>query len=87
MNYNFKNNWNNCLFFQVDGDTGETMTYPELIERTEMAAAGLQKFGIAKNDVICVISPNQFDYVVGFYASALIGSIYQPINPTYTSGN
>lgn len=63
------------------------MTYTELVKRTEMAAAGLQKFGIAKGDVICVISQNQLDFVVAFYASALIGSIFQPIDPSYSAGN
>lgn len=63
------------------------MTYTDLNKRTEMAATGLQNFGIAKNDVICVISQNQLDYVVAFYASALIGSIFQPIDPSYTYGN
>lgn len=72
---------------QVNGETGESMTFTELHKRTEMAAAGLQNFGIRKNDAICVISPNQPDYVVAFYASALIGAIFQPINPTYTPGS
>lgn len=80
-------NKNTKFIFEVDGETDETMTYTDLVKRTEMAAAGLQRFGIAKGDVICVISQNQLDFVVAFYASALIGSIFQPIDPGYSAGN
>jgi len=63
------------------------MTYNQLIERTKGAAAGLQKLGVCKDDVICVMSPNHMDYLVACYASAVIYATFQPINPLYTAGN
>ena len=72
--------------FQVDGETGTSWTYAQLIERMECAAAGFQNFGIKQDDVICVYAPNHLDFIVAFYASALIDSTFQPINPMYTEG-
>lgn len=68
----------------IDGSTDKSYTYAELVSRTERAAAGLQKYGVLKGDLICIALPNHTDYVVAFYASALIGATFQPINPLYT---
>ncbi|XP_060589364.1 uncharacterized protein LOC132744623 [Ruditapes philippinarum] len=68
----------------IDGTTEEKLTYAEITDRVEHAAAGLQKLGVCKNDVIAVVAPNCPDYVVAFYASALIYATFQPINPLFT---
>ncbi|KAL4220136.1 hypothetical protein ACF0H5_020548 [Mactra antiquata] len=68
----------------VDGETDKRYTYQQLIELVEQAAAGLQKYGVKKDDVICVLAPNHIDYMVAFYASALLYSVLQPLNPLYT---
>ncbi|XP_045188977.2 uncharacterized protein LOC123546613 [Mercenaria mercenaria] len=69
----------------VDSTTEESFTYAEIIDRTEKAAAGLQKFGVKKDDVIAIVSPNCPDYLISFYASALISATFQPVNPLFTS--
>ncbi|KAL4235621.1 hypothetical protein ACF0H5_004016 [Mactra antiquata] len=68
----------------VEGETGQSYTYKQLIEFVEQAAAGLQKFGVKKDDVICVLAPNNIDYMVAFYGSALLYAVLQPVNPLYT---
>lgn len=68
----------------VDATTDKGITYKDLIQRTERAASGFQKFGVRKDDVICVVSPNHPDFIVAFYASALVGATFQPVNPQYT---
>ncbi|XP_053374349.1 uncharacterized protein LOC128546945 [Mercenaria mercenaria] len=70
----------------VDADTDRNITYEDLIYRTERAASGLQTFGVRKDDVICVVSPNHTDYMVAFYATALLTATFQPVNPLYTRG-
>ncbi|XP_053373732.1 uncharacterized protein LOC123531119 [Mercenaria mercenaria] len=67
----------------VDEET--IYTYRSLINRIKCTASFLQKYGIKRNDVICVISPNNADFVVAFYASALINAIILPINPENNS--
>ncbi|XP_060553012.1 uncharacterized protein LOC132714225 [Ruditapes philippinarum] len=68
----------------VDANTDRNISYGELIHLTERAASGLQKLGVRKGDVICILSPNHTDYMVAFYATALITATFQPVNPLYT---
>ncbi|XP_052807546.1 uncharacterized protein LOC128241441 [Mya arenaria] len=68
----------------VDGTTEEETSYRKLAMEVESAASGLQAFGVQKNDVICVVSPNHPDYLVAFYATTLIAGTFQPVNPMYT---
>jgi len=62
------------------------MTYRELDARVRLEAGGLQSLGVTPGDLVCVIAPNHVDYLVTFYASTLIGSTLQPLNPLYTTG-
>ncbi|WAQ94479.1 Y0074-like protein [Mya arenaria] len=61
-------------------------TFGDSVAIVESAASGLQAFGVQKNDVICVVSPNHPDYLVAFYATTLIAGTFQPVNPMYTKG-
>ncbi|WAQ94556.1 LUCI-like protein [Mya arenaria] len=56
----------------VDATTENTTTYSELVTRIERAASGLQATGVMKDDAIGVLSPNHPDYLVTFYACALV---------------
>ena len=71
---------------KIDGTTEEEFTYAYTVDRIEHAAAGLQKFGVCKNDVIAIVAPNSPDYAIAFYASLLISATFQPINPLFTTG-
>ncbi|XP_052793535.1 uncharacterized protein LOC128227237 [Mya arenaria] len=68
----------------VDATSEKTTTYSELVTRIERAASGLQAIGVMKDDAIGVLSPNHPDYLVTFYACALVGATLQPISPMYT---
>ncbi|RJO71505.1 MAG: long-chain fatty acid--CoA ligase [Myxococcales bacterium] len=60
-----------------------TMTYRELDEAVDHFASGLAKLGVKKGDVVSMILPNSFQYVVAYYAAVRIGAIASGVNPTY----
>lgn len=68
----------------IEGSTGKTYTYDDVVTRTESLAAGLQQLGVQEGDVVCIFAPNHLDYPVTFYATALIGAIFQTVNPLFT---
>ena len=72
--------------FQVDSDTDKCYTRYEVIDRVERLSAGLRRFGLQKNDIICIIAPNNLDYVIAFYAVIRLGAVFQTANPSYTTG-
>ena len=50
----------------IDGSTGAALTYRELAENIEQAAAGLAARGLRKGDVAAILSPNAPHYAVAF---------------------
>ncbi len=63
-----------------------TMSYKELKDAVDRVATGLHRKGVKKGDVVAMMLPNSFQYVVGYYACARIGAIVSGVNPTYKSG-
>ena len=59
------------------------MTYEEAGKAIDSLANALYKLGLKKNDVLVLLLPNSFQYVISFYACAKIGVIVSGINPTY----
>ena len=72
--------------FQVEGETGKSCTYNDIITRSERLAAGLQGLGVQKDDVVCIFAPNHLDYPVVYYATALNAAVLQTVNPLFTTG-
>ena len=70
----------------MDGETGKTYSYADVISRSERLAAGLQTLGVDAGDVVCTLALNHLDYPVTFYASALLAAVFRPVNPSYTEG-
>ncbi|HZT59892.1 MAG TPA: 4-coumarate--CoA ligase family protein [Pyrinomonadaceae bacterium] len=68
----------------VDGVSGRTTTYAQLVEAISLAASGLARRGLRKGDVLAILSPNTPDYVVAFHAVASLGGVVTPINPLST---
>jgi acyl-CoA synthetase (AMP-forming)/AMP-acid ligase II len=68
----------------VDGPTGRTITYGELIARVRALAAGLAALGIQKGDVVGIWSPNCPEYAIVFHAVARLGAIVTTANPVAT---
>jgi long-chain acyl-CoA synthetase len=59
------------------------ITYKELDEAVDHFASGLHKIGVKKGDVVSLLLPNSYQYVVGYYACMRIGAIASGVNPTY----
>ena len=68
----------------IDGPTGRTLTYSQLVGAVRSLAGGLASHGFEKGDVLALISPNIPEYAVVFHAVAMTGGIITTINPTYT---
>jgi len=62
------------------------MTFGELHGHVLSVAAGLAAQGIKKGDVVALVLPNSFQYVVSYYACMRLGAIVTGVNPTYKSG-
>jgi acyl-CoA synthetase (AMP-forming)/AMP-acid ligase II len=69
----------------IDGPSGRTITYRQLLDRVSQTAAGLARRGFSKGDVLAIYSPNQPDYAVAFLAASSLGGIVTTINPLYTA--
>ena len=59
------------------------MSYRELDEYVDRMATALHKLGLKKGDVMALILPNSFQYVVSYYACMRLGLIVSGVNPTY----
>lgn len=68
----------------IDGPSGRTIKYAELVDRIYRVAASLWKRGFKKGDVFGILSPNLPEYAIAFHAVASLGGIVSTINPLYT---
>jgi acyl-CoA synthetase (AMP-forming)/AMP-acid ligase II len=68
----------------IDGASGRTLGYAELVKRVRQAAAGLAAHGLTKGDVLGIYSPNVPEYAIAFHATASLGGIATTVNPLYT---
>lgn len=68
----------------IDGASGTSCTYSDVIKRSERLAAGLQQLGVKKDDVVCILAPNHMEYPVVYYATALCTAVLQTVNPLFT---
>lgn len=57
--------------------------YRELEYMVDCFATSLYNFGVRKGDVVAIHLPNSIQYIVAYYATALIGGIVTGVNPTY----
>ncbi len=70
----------------IDGPTGRTLTYGQLVGAIKQVATGLDQRGFKKGDVFAIYSPNVPEYAIIFHAVASVGGINTTINPLYTAG-
>jgi len=66
-----------------DGSNDEIITYLDLWEGAELAAAGLQHFGLESGEAVLIMLPTGKDYFYIFFGVLLAGGI--PV-PTYPPG-
>ena len=68
----------------IDGPTGRTVTYAQLVSLVRRVAAGLAAHGYQKGDVLGIYSPNVPEYTIAFHAAASLGGTITTVNPLYT---
>jgi acyl-CoA synthetase (AMP-forming)/AMP-acid ligase II len=69
----------------IDGPSGRTVTYGELVQRVDAFAAGLAARGLAPGDVVGIFSPNLPEYAIAFHGIARAGGTVTTVNPTATA--
>ena len=68
----------------IDGPSGRTITYGELVDRARLVAGGLAARGFGKGEVFAIYLPNLPEYAVAYYGVLLAGGTNTTINPLYT---
>lgn len=68
----------------IDGPSGRTLTYGQVVGAIQLVAASLAQRGFGKGDVFAIYSPNVPEYAVAFHAVATLGGIVTTANPLYT---
>ena len=69
----------------IDGATGRTITYAQLPELVDRAAAALSRLGLGKGNVCAIFSPNTPEYAVAVLAIARLGAIVTTASPLCTA--
>jgi long-chain acyl-CoA synthetase len=59
------------------------MTYRELDEAVDRLATAFSELGLKKGDVVAMMLPNSFQFVITFFACQRLGITATAINPTY----
>jgi acyl-CoA synthetase (AMP-forming)/AMP-acid ligase II len=68
----------------IDGPSGEVLTYPQLADAVDALAAGLQREGIGKGDVVALVGGNSVEWAIAYHAILRAGGVVTPINPLLT---
>jgi acyl-CoA synthetase (AMP-forming)/AMP-acid ligase II len=68
----------------IDGPSGRTITYGELVGGARLVAGGLAARGLRHGEVFAIYCPNLPEYAVAFYGVQLAGGVNTTINPLYT---
>src|SRR5258705_3669006 len=69
----------------VEGPTGRTLTYRQLLDGARRAAAGVAKRGFGKGEALAIYCPNLPEYAIVFLGVAMAGGINTTVNPLYTA--
>ena len=62
-------------------DSGEDITYGELLERASDVAAGLRAAGLKREEAVAIMLPTCADFFYAFYGVMLAGGVAVPIYP------
>ncbi len=68
----------------VDGPSGRTLTYAQLVGAVKALAGGLVARGFAPGETLALLAPNLPEYAIVFHGVAYAGGVVTTINPTYT---
>jgi acyl-CoA synthetase (AMP-forming)/AMP-acid ligase II len=70
----------------IDGPSGAATTYAELAAAVDGLAAGLQRDGVGKGEVLALIGGNCAEWAIAYHAILAAGAVVTPINPLLTPG-
>ena len=70
----------------IDGATGQTVTYGELVAAVDRVAASLAARGFRKGDVCAIHCLNCPEYAIAFLALAKLGGVSTMVSPLFTEG-
>ncbi|XP_068647478.1 4-coumarate--CoA ligase 2-like [Aristolochia californica] len=68
----------------INGSTGDVYTYEEVELTARKVAAGLNRLGVEKGQVIMLLLPNSPEFVFAFMGASYRGAISTTANPFYT---
>lgn len=69
----------------IDGPTGRTWTFGQLLGGARRLAGGLAARGLKSGEVVAIFSPNVPEYAVVFFGVAMAGGVNTTVNPLYTA--
>ena len=64
----------------IDGPTGRTLRYGELVTAVRRAAGGLAARGLAKGEVVGIFAPNVPEWAIVFHAVGRLGGVNTTVN-------
>jgi len=65
---------------------GSWMTYAQMSRHVDALAVAFHNHGFRKGDVVALLLPNSFQYIMCYYACAKLGVVVSGVNPTYKPG-
>ena len=68
----------------IDGSSGRTITYHELVPTIRNLAAGFASHGFGRGDVLAIYSSNSPEYALAFLAVAMLGGATTMVPPLFT---
>lgn len=68
----------------IEGETGRTTTYRQLVDGANRVAASLVRAGLGPRQPLAIALPNSIDFVLAWYGALRAGCWVVPINPLYT---
>lgn len=71
----------------IDPKTGNETKYTDCLERTKgLSKALFNEYGVGKDDVVLIFSPNSQDFATCCWATHQLGGIISAANPSYLPG-
>src|SRR3989454_12574198 len=65
----------------LEGDSGEDITYAQLLETASTVAAGLGALGLERDETVAIMLPTSADFFYAFFGVMLAGGVAVPIYP------
>jgi len=71
----------------IDPKSGKETTYADCLKRTNFLSKALyNEYGVGKDDVVLIFSPNSQEFATCCWATMQLGGIISAANPSYQAG-